>query len=195
MRKRNLLVIAIVMALTLSFASQALTQAPIVGWDKAKFGMSPEEVEAAYGEEMSERYSEDGDRFITSLPLRHSKGFMGSVTFCFVDNKLFEISLFFVKSGKLVREVRRFWLALVQVESLLKEKYGAPVGEERIGERKVLRWVDTKGNGLSLMMNFERDDIEFHWFEVAYFHQELTERWETKFTEKKGYKKLEIDSF
>jgi len=194
MRKRNLLMTFVVMALTLSFASQVLAQAPIEGWDKARFGMSPGEVETAYGEEMSERYSEDGAYFFTSLPLKSLKGFMGSVTFCFVDNKLFEIRLLFVKSGKLIREVRRFWLALVQIESFLKEKYGALVEEERMGERKVLRWVDTKGNGLSLMINFERD-IEFHWFEVAYFHQELTEKWETKFTEKKGYKKLEIDSF
>ncbi|GAH87915.1 unnamed protein product, partial [marine sediment metagenome] len=51
MRNRNLLVIFTVMALTLFCIPQALAQAPIEGWDKAKFGMSPEEVIGAYQEE------------------------------------------------------------------------------------------------------------------------------------------------
>ncbi|GAH85684.1 unnamed protein product, partial [marine sediment metagenome] len=171
MRNRNLLTTFMGVALALSLASQALAQAPIDGWDKAKFGMSPGEVETAYDEEMSEKYSEDGAYFFTSLPLKSLKGFMGSVTFCFVDNKLFEIRLLFVKSGKLIREVRRFWLTLLQVENFLKKKYGVPVEQERIGGRKILEWVDSEGNGLSLMVNFGHD-IEFHFFEVTYFHKE-----------------------
>ena len=57
MRKRNLLMTFIAIALTLSFASQVLAQAPIEGWDKAKFGMSPGELREAYKEE--EKYYED----------------------------------------------------------------------------------------------------------------------------------------
>lgn len=51
MRKRNSLVVFTIMTLTLFSVSQALGQAPIEGWDKAKFGMSPEEVRSAYQEE------------------------------------------------------------------------------------------------------------------------------------------------
>ena len=59
MRRRNLLVIFITMALTLSFASQVLAQVPIEGWDKAKLGMSSGDVRYAYSEEEQywERYA------------------------------------------------------------------------------------------------------------------------------------------
>ncbi len=176
------------------FASQVLAQAPIEGWDKAKFGMSPGDIENAFGEEMSGGYSKDEAYFFTSLPLRFFKGFMSAASFCFVENKLFEIRVLFVRDVKVVRGKRRFWLALTETESFLEEKYGTPVEEEKLGERKILKWVDTKGNGLSLMIYFEHD-IENHWFEVAYFHKELTEKWEAEFAEKNSVEEMEIESF
>lgn len=39
------------MILALFLASQVLAQSPIEGWDKAKFGMSPEDLRNAYAEE------------------------------------------------------------------------------------------------------------------------------------------------
>ena len=57
MGNRKLSVIFTVMALTLFSVSQALAQAPIEGWDKAKLGMSPEEVKEVYAEE--EQYYKD----------------------------------------------------------------------------------------------------------------------------------------
>lgn len=57
MGNRKLSVIFTVMALTLFSVSQALAQTPIEGWDKAEFGMSPEEVREAYAEE--EQYYKD----------------------------------------------------------------------------------------------------------------------------------------
>jgi len=59
MRKRNLLVIFVVTALTLSITSQVLAQVPIEGWDKAKLGMSSGDVRRAYSEEEQywERYA------------------------------------------------------------------------------------------------------------------------------------------
>lgn len=56
MRNRGFLVILLGVVLAL-LTSQALAQAPIDGWDKAKFGMSPEELREAYGEE--EEYYKD----------------------------------------------------------------------------------------------------------------------------------------
>ena len=194
MRKRNLLVIFMVMALVLFSVSQALAQAPIEGWDKAKFGMSPRDIENAFGEEMSGWNSQDETYFATSLPVRLFKGFISGASFCFVDNKLFEIKVLFVRDKKVVREVRRFWLAPTQIESFLEEKYGIPVEEKKMGERKVLRWVDVEGNGLSLMIDFEHD-IENQWFEVAYFHKELTEEWEAELLAKSSKKEMEIESF
>jgi len=207
MRNRNLLVIFIVIALTLFFASQVLAQAPIEGWDKAKFGMSPEEVRTAYSEELIEEgdkefYKNKAYRLLSLQP-RFLKGFFGLVYLYFVDNKLFEISLWFLKDRdeSSVREERRFWLTLLEVENFLKQKYGTPVKEERIGERRILKWVDSKGNGLSLMVQFEHGDTfkgYFHnderdftvysenpvySFGVTYFHRELTEKWERKLTE------------
>lgn len=102
MRKRNLLMTFIVMALTLSFASQVLAQAPIEGWDKAKFGMSPEELRNVYAEE--EEYvkpdafweQKEEDKFshipytlLTSQLM--TLGYSGGITFLFVNDKLFEI--------------------------------------------------------------------------------------------------------
>jgi len=57
MKNRKTLIIFIGMSLTLFFTSQVLAQAPIEGWGKAKFGMSPEEVKEAYKKE--KEYYED----------------------------------------------------------------------------------------------------------------------------------------
>ena len=193
MRNRNLLTTFMGVALALFLASQVLAQTPIDGWDKAKFGMSPEEVERAYSI-VGEEYREGKSYYFSSIP-RFLKGFIGNVNFCFVDNKLFEITLVFVKSEELIREVRRFWLTLLQVENFLKKKYGVPVEQERIGGRKILKWVDSEGNGLSLMVNFGHD-IEFHFFEVAYFHKELTEVWEREIRAQEGVStKIETETF
>lgn len=51
MRSRSLLVIYLGMTLILFLASQSLGQTPIVGMLKAEFGMTPEELRAAYKEE------------------------------------------------------------------------------------------------------------------------------------------------
>jgi len=56
--KLQLVIIWVVgIIITLFFTSQVLAQAPIEGWDEAKFGMSPEELKEAYKEE--KEYDED----------------------------------------------------------------------------------------------------------------------------------------
>ena len=42
MRNRKILIIFMSMNLVLFLTSKVLAQAPIEGWDKAKFGMTPE---------------------------------------------------------------------------------------------------------------------------------------------------------
>ena len=48
---RKIAILNIAVSLGLFLASQVLAQAPIKGWDKAKFGMSPTELREAYKEE------------------------------------------------------------------------------------------------------------------------------------------------
>ena len=57
MRNRNFLGVSLGTALALFCSSQVLAQALIEGWDKAKFGMSPEDLKSTYREE--ERYYRD----------------------------------------------------------------------------------------------------------------------------------------
>jgi len=52
MKVRRLPAIIVEIGLALFLASQVLAQAPIEGWDKAKFGMTPEELRAAYTQEV-----------------------------------------------------------------------------------------------------------------------------------------------
>ncbi len=202
MRNQKLLVTLAGLTLFILFIPLALAQAPIEGWDKAKFGMSPEQVKETYREEIEELkknspelifegYREEQAYYELSFIDRALKGSYGVAFFYFIDNELFEISTFFCRweqGGK--REERRFWLTSLEVESFLRRKYGAPVEEERIGEGKILEWRDVKGNGLSLMVNFEG-----FMFEVAYFHKELAERWEAEFAGKNSAKEMEIESF
>jgi len=104
MRLQNKLGIAVIITvIVVIFSLQALAKkAEITGWDKAKFGMSPEQLKGVYVEE--EEYfkpdafwqEEKEDKF-SHVPytLFTSKlkvlGKRGRVIFFFVDDKLFEI--------------------------------------------------------------------------------------------------------
>lgn len=102
MRNRNLLMTFIVMALTLSFAPRVLAQSLIEGWDKAKFGMSPEELRNVYAEgeeyfkpdafweeKKEDKFSHIPYTLFTSRLM--TLGYSGGITFLFVNNKLFKI--------------------------------------------------------------------------------------------------------
>ena len=213
MRNRGFLVIFAGMMLTLFFASQVLAQASIEGWDKAKFGMTVEEVEAAYGEEIERLDRKDKAYYELSI-FRPFRDLPCLVKFLFVDNKLFEIDLFAVMEEEQgVTENHRFWLLLMEIEDILERKYGIPSKEERTGDRKVVVWRDAEGNGLSLMVDFEHDDFEGYfksyekedftiysqesgYFNIIYFHKELTEVWEQKVRTQEGMStKIEAESF
>ena len=91
--------------LTLIFSLQALAKkAEITGWDKAKFGMSPEELKKAYREE-EEYFKPDifwkekrEDKFSHTPYILSTSRFIifreeGRVIFYFANNKLFEITI------------------------------------------------------------------------------------------------------
>jgi len=216
MRNQNLLVTFVAAALVLLLAPQALAQVPpIQGWDKARFGMTMEEVKAAYGEEeniegLDKKTGEDYLQFSIFRPLRDLPCF---ITFFFVDDRLFKINLFIrVKMDNLYLKVReqlhgvereqsvmkdhKLWLLLIEIEGILERKYGFPLKEERTGDRRVVVWKDAEGNGLSLMVNFEHDDSADDYFNIIYFHKELTEIGEQKVRTQEGMStKIEAESF
>ncbi len=225
MRNRNLSIVFVVMALTLSFASQVLAQAPIEGWDKAKFGMSPEEVRSAYQEEeihipwfwateeQSEnwrtRYSNDADH--PSRPLYPqiliiiNIEILGEnphdVMFSFVLNRLFRIAFWFSGASTFypkIEDVQKSQDLIRKIEGLrtsLVEKYGS-ASETEIAEKnendewtKSAVWLDTRGNSLTLQMDFERIEIEDNEYQVLthvdilYLDRNLEEFWEEKRSE------------
>jgi len=112
---RKVLVVLIGVILALFLASQVLAEVPIEGWDKAQFGMSPEEVRSAYAEE-EEFFRPDAfweeqreDKFshfpyVLSTSRMELLGQTGTVILFFVNDKLFEIILV---AGN-VREVTDF---------------------------------------------------------------------------------------
>jgi len=94
---------SIITSLVLIFSFQVLAgEIEIQGWDKAKFGMSPEELRDAYAEE--ENYfkpdafweEKEEDKF-SHIPYTlftsrlETLGYGGGITFLFVNDKLFEI--------------------------------------------------------------------------------------------------------
>ena len=198
MRNQNLLAAFVVTTLILFFASQVLAQAPIEGWDKAKFGMTVEEVEAAYS---GETEGLDRRSYYELSISRSFRDLFCLVIFYFVDNKLFEIQLFVpileLEENVGVREDYRFWLAALDIEDVLEKKYGMPLRVDRIGDRKIAVWKDEESNRLSLVVDFgggsfkgeffgyEKEKFtvysdESRYFTVSYFHNDLTEVWEKK---------------
>ncbi|TET62228.1 hypothetical protein E3J48_04525 [Candidatus Aerophobetes bacterium] len=104
MKVRKVLVVLIGVILALFLASQVLAEVPIEGWDKAKFGMSPEEVRSAYAEEeeffrpdafWEEQREDKFSHFPYALSTSRMKllGQKGTVILFFVNDKLFEIIL------------------------------------------------------------------------------------------------------
>ncbi len=153
MRNRNLLTIFVGMAFTLFITSQALAQAPIEGWDKAKFGMSPKELKEAYKEE--EQYF---PRFWVEVDKDDISGFNPSpyilttlmltvlgkrlfVDYKFVDDKLFEIEISLLawgpvligiefeeqetsSSDKILKKAINFEMEAKKIEDHVLRKYG-----------------------------------------------------------------------
>ena len=175
MRNRNFLVIFVGMALTLFFASHGVAQAPILGWDKARFGMTPEELKDTYKkeEEYFEQEPHIGDfwavtqenRFgIDSLlgwsgPLPYTLcirewrvlGKEAGVYFRFVNTKLFEIEI----KGAPIYEKAELEELKSKLKNALVGKYGKPFREERLEREKVLKWKDSNNNLLILRIRLK----------------------------------------
>jgi len=142
----------ILMALTLFFVSHGTAQVPILGWDKARFGMTPEELKDTYKEE--EEYFEQkphiGDFWaVTEENMFGSDSFFGrsgplpytlctsewrvlgkkaGVYFRFVNTKLFEIEI----KGKPIYEKAELEELKSKLKNALVGKYGKPFREEQL---------------------------------------------------------------
>jgi len=167
MRNQNLLVFFTELTLFLFLIPLALAQAPIEGWDKAKLGMSPEELKDAYKEE--EGYFEQrphlGDfwtatkenRFGRTLllfgwsgPLPYTLytgelrvlGKEAGLYFRFVNTKLFEIEI----KGRPIYEKAELEELKLKLKNALVAKYGKLIREEQLEEEKLLKWKDSNDN-------------------------------------------------
>lgn len=163
------------MVLTLSFTSQALAQAlaqaPIEGWDKAKFGMSPEELRSAYreeeihipefweDEELSEKWrileSNDTDHTSRSIYPQilviNDIEILGEnvdfVTFFFVLNRLFGINISFTGASTLlpktedVEKSEDLTTKIEELKTFLVEKYGSALETEVAQKNENDEWT------------------------------------------------------
>lgn len=178
MRKRNLLMTLVVMALTLSFASQVLAQVPIEGWDKAKFGMSSEEIKSAYAEEAyfgpDTFWEERQEDIVSGYPYTLSTfeliafGDKRRASFYFVDNRLFGIELTITRivvdtkkdsPKKLVELGTGMFDEYGKIKSFLITKYGDSFVEEGDKSWTWYIWTDGKDNSAILASSVKFEDV------------------------------------
>jgi len=213
MRKRNLSMTLVVMALTLSFASQVLAQAPIEGWDKAKFGMSPEEIKSAYAEEAYfgpdtfwEERQEDivsGYPYILSTSELIAFGDKRRASFYFVDNRLFGIELTITKividtkkdsPEKLAELGTGMFDEYGKIKSFFITKYGDSFVEKRDKGWTWYIWTDEKDNSAILAFSIKYEDLVQSPFSYVttlltramYANDELEKLWQSKIEEGKN---------
>ena len=101
---------------TFLFAT-SLYSAPVVGWDKAKWGMSPESVKKIYS---SDKIENDEGRLI--IPHKNINGKIYRIVFAFNSGKLNEISL-------VLNNVK--YLGYTESVNSLSKKYGAPANTSK----------------------------------------------------------------
>jgi hypothetical protein len=191
MKYRKVLIGFIGMSMALFFASQVFAQqAPIEGWDKAKLGMSIEELKESYKEEAKFFKMWEGKDFweentppenkligctrLSTSGLEISLGLKLDVDFWFIDNKLWDIEIHIdnILSSEKVE----------QFLSFLTHKYGKPSYEEPDifgnsyewyrGSRKLMVWTyfDSEGEKISSI-------------DVFYTDGELSELYNTRYDE------------
>lgn len=212
--------ISLWLSLILLFVSQTIAQVPIEGWDKAKFGMSPEELRDAYKEE--EEYFEQkphlGDfwsvteenrfgrihpLFGWSGPLPYTLytgelrvlGEKAGLHFRFVNTKLFEIEI----KGKPIYKKAELEELKSKLKNILAAKYGKPIREEHLEEEKLLKWKDSNDNLLIFKIRLEPAKEggsillpSSPSYTVKYIDKELKEAWGRKMKEwEKEEKSLE----
>jgi len=199
MRYRKVLIVFVGVSLVLLFlASQVFPQpAPIEGWDKAKLGMSIEELKESYREEAKffeiqeerqfweettppENKVMGGTRLSTSgleIPL----GMRSDIDFWFIDNKLWSIQIIIenVFSSERVE----------QFISSLTHKYGKPYEEPDIfGDS--YEW--SRENRRIMVWTYSDSEKKISSVDVFYTDGELNELWTTRYDEWNSKQKKEV---
>jgi len=188
MRYGKALIGFIGMSMALFLTSQVFAQpAPIEGWDKAKLGMSVEELKESYREEAKffemwegkdfweentppENKVMGGTRLSTSgleIPL----GMRSDIDFWFIDNKLRFIQIIIenVFSSERVKQFITF----------LTGKYGEPLYEEdTFGD--IYEW---HRGGKNLMVWTYLEEEEVSSINVFYSDEKLSELWTMRYDE------------
>jgi len=177
------------MSMALFLASQVFAQqAPIEGWDKAKFGMSVEELKESYREEAKFFEMREGREFweettppeskligctrLSTSGLKTSLGTSSDIDFWFIDNKLWDIEIHIadVFSSEKVEQFINFFTS----------KYGKPYEEPDIfgdsyewyrGSRRIMVWT------------YFDSEKKISSVDVFYTDGELNELWEKRYNE------------
>jgi len=186
------------MSMALFLASQVFAQqAPIEGWDKAKFGMSVEELKESYREETKFFEMREGREFweettppeskligctrLSTSGLKTSLGTSSDIDFWFIDNKLWDIEIHIadVFSSEKVEQFINFFT----------HKYGKPYEEPDIfgdsyewyrGSRRIMVWT------------YFDSEKKISSVDVFYTDGELNELWRTRYDEWNSKQKKDV---
>ena len=189
MRCEKALIGFIGVSMALFLASQVFAQpAPIKGWDKAKLGMSVEELKESYKEEAKFFEMQEGREFwkettppesrvigctrLSTSGLKTSLGARSDIDFWFIDNKLWDIEIHItnVFSSEKVE----------QFISFLTRKYGKPYEEPDIfGDS--YEWY-RKNRRIMVWTSYDSEE-KISSVDVFYTDGELNELWKKRYDE------------
>lgn len=190
MRCKKALIDFVGVSMALFLTSQVFAQpASIEGWDKAKLGMSVEELKESYKKEAEFFKMREGREFwkeatppeskligctrLSTSGLETSLGMKSDIDFWFIDNKLWNIQIHIadVFSSEKVEQFINF----------LTSKYGKPYEEADIFGNSY-EWY--RGNRQLMVWTYSDSEEKISSIDIFYTDGELNELW------KKRYNKL-----
>jgi len=189
MRCKKALIGFIGVSIALFLASQVFAQpAPIEGWDKAKLGMSVEELKEFYKKEAEFFKMREGREFweettppeskligctrLSTSGLETSLGMRSDIDFWFIDNKLWNIQIH-IPSVFSSEKVEQF------INSLTS-KYGKPYEETDIFGNSY-EWY--RGNRRLMVWTSYDSEEKISSIDIFYTDGELNEIWEKRYDE------------
>jgi len=161
-------------SMVLFLASQVLAQsASIEGWDKAKLGMSVEELKESYRKEAEFFEMQEGGEFWKETTPPESKlGMRSDIDFWFIDNKLWNIQIH-IPSVFSSEKVKQF------INSLTR-KYGKPYEEPDIFGNSY-EWY--RGNRQLMVWTYFDSEEKISSVDIFYTDGELSKLWEKRYNE------------
>jgi len=176
-------------SMVLFLASQVLAQSSsIEGWDKAKLGMSVEELKESYRKEAEFFEMQEGGEFwkettppeskligcicLSTSCLKTSLGMRSDIDFWFIDNKLWNIQIH-IPSVFSSEKVKQF------INSLTR-KYGKPYEEPDIFGNSY-EWY--RGNRQLMVWTYFDSEEKISSVDIFYTDGELSKLWEKRYNE------------